>query len=271
MADVRQAGEGPCCIIIPARFASTRFPGKPLARLRGAGGTGRTLIERSWLAARAALPEVPLFVATDDERIASEVERFGGAVIDTPAGCRNGTERCAAALEMLGDRFETIINLQGDALLTPAHVLQALHRRMEAAPDLPVATPAIPANSDTLRHLLEDQREGRVGGTTIIRDAHGDALYFSKSVLPHGAEAAGVQVHLHLGVYAYRASALLRYLAAPPCDAENAEGLEQLRFLDQAIRVAVVDCSPPEGLTAELNNPEDLPLIEAELARRGID
>ena len=202
MADGVRAGQWSCCVIIPARFASTRYPGKPLARLRGAGGTERTLVERSWRAAAEALPNLPLFVATDDERIGRAVEEFGGQVIDTPADCRNGTERCAAALEVLGSHFETVINLQGDALLTPVHVLQALHRRMQEEPELPVATPAIPANSATLRHLLEDQRDGRVGGTTIIRDARGNALYFSKSVLPHGAEAAGVQVHLHLGVYA---------------------------------------------------------------------
>jgi 3-deoxy-manno-octulosonate cytidylyltransferase (CMP-KDO synthetase) len=259
------------CIIIPARFASTRFPGKPLALLRGAGGVARPLIEWSWRAARRAFADLPIFVATDDHRIVAEVERFGAQALLTSPKCRNGTERCAEAAAQLGDQLSVVINLQGDALLTPPDILQALQCRMLTDSDVAVATPAIRAEGPTLAHLLEEQRAGRVGGTTVITNAVGDALYFSKHLLPHGAATAGSPVHLHLGVYAYRRSALALYADAAPSAAELAEGLEQLRFLDQGVRVAVVDCAPPDQLTAELNNPEDAAPIEAELARLGLD
>ncbi|WP_240309386.1 3-deoxy-manno-octulosonate cytidylyltransferase [Sphingomonas ginsengisoli (ex An et al. 2013)] len=239
--------------------------------LRGAGGVARPLIEWSWRAAHRAFAELPIYVATDDQRIVAEVERFGGRALLTSADCRNGTERCAEAAEILGDRIEVVINLQGDALLTPPTILQALHERLRGDATVEVATPAIRAADATLAHLLAEQEAGRVGGTTVVTNAAGDALYFSKHLLPHGAARAGCPVALHLGVYAYRREALRRYSAAPPAAAELAEGLEQLRFLDQGVRVAVVDCPPPDQLTAELNNPEDAAPIEAELARLGLD
>jgi 3-deoxy-manno-octulosonate cytidylyltransferase (CMP-KDO synthetase) len=258
-------------VIIPARFGSTRYPGKPLARLRGGGGVERTLVEWTWRAARRAFADLPVHVATDDRRIAAEVERFGGRALLTSEDCRNGTERCAEAAEQLGDAAELVVNLQGDALLTPPAILQALHRRIAGDPSVEVTTPAIRAEGATLEHLLAEQRAGRVGGTTVVSNARGEALYFSKHLLPYGAERTGSPVHLHLGVYAYRRGALRRYVAASPSAAELAEGLEQLRFLDQGVKVTVVDCAPPDQLTAELNNPEDAAPIEAELARLGLD
>lgn len=256
-------------VIIPARFGSTRYPGKPLALLAGKGGIRRSLVEWTWRAARRAFSDLPVLVATDDRRICSEVERFGGRALMTAEGCRNGTERCAEAAAELG--AEVVINLQGDALLTPPAILQALYDRIVAFGEAQVATPAIRADGSTLDHLLAEQRAGRVGGTTVVTSAAGDALYFSKHLLPFGAERANVPVRLHLGVYAYRRAALERYVAAAPSAAELAEGLEQLRFLDQGVRVAVVDCPAPDQLTAELNNPEDAAPIEAELLRLGLD
>ena len=258
-------------VIIPARFASTRFPGKPLALLRGSGGIERTLVEWTWRAARRAFADLPVHVATDDRRIAAEVERFGGQALLTSEECRNGTERCAEAAEQLGEAAELVVNLQGDALLTPPAILQALHRCIAADERIEVTTPAIRAEGATLDHLLAEQRAGRVGGTTVVSSALGQALYFSKHLLPHGAERTGCPIYLHLGVYAYRRSALRRYVAAQPSAAELAEGLEQLRFLDQGVPVTVVDCPAPDQLTAELNNPEDAAPIEAELTRLELD
>jgi 3-deoxy-manno-octulosonate cytidylyltransferase (CMP-KDO synthetase) len=270
MADGWQPGSpGLRCIVIPARFGSTRFPGKPLARLRGANGVERTLIEWTWRAAAAVPGESHILVATDDLRIADEVERFGGRFVMTPPECSNGTERCAAVIDELPEDVDVIVNLQGDALLTPPSVVTALFERMTAEPDLAVATPALPCTGATLDHLLAEQRCGRVGGTTVLFDRAANALYFSKFVLPHGADRRqDVPVYLHLGVYAYRREALSRYRHAPPSTAELSEGLEQLRFLDQGVPVAIVVVPPPEGLIAELNNPEDVMAIEAELRRR---
>jgi 3-deoxy-manno-octulosonate cytidylyltransferase (CMP-KDO synthetase) len=272
MAEPATAGSAcSTAVIIPARFGSTRYPGKPLASLRGRGGIDRTLVEWTWRAARRAFAGLPVYVATDDGRIAAEVERFGGQALLTSEDCRNGTERCAEAAEQLGDATELVVNLQGDALLTPPAILEALHRRIAGDAHIEVTTPAIRAEGATLEHLLAEQRAGRVGGTTVITDAQGEALYFSKHLLPYGAERTGSTIRLHLGVYAYRRSALRRYVAALPSAAELSEGLEQLRFLDQGVPVTVVDCAPPNQLTAELNNPEDAAPIEAELARLGLD
>ena len=259
-------------IIIPARYASSRFPGKPLVRLRGAGGVERSLIEHSWIAASKVPGIASVCVATDDSRIAEEVRRFGGDVVMTPAECANGTERCAAAISGRSDAPELIVNLQGDAPLTPPDVVAALVARMAADPQLPVATPALRCTDPVYRHLIEDQAAGRVGGTTVVFDGAGDALYFSKRVIPYVPEQmisqAAQAVHLHLGVYAYRREALETYAATPPSLLEQLEGLEQLRFLVQGVRVAVVVCDSPGWDVVEVNNPSDIAPVEAALQHR---
>ena len=265
--------EDQSCIIIPARFASSRFPGKPLARLKGAGGVERSLIEWTWRAASKVPGVEKVIVATDDRRIVEEVERFGGSALMTPPECANGTERCAAALDALSDEPGIIVNFQGDAPLTPPAIVAAVIKRMRDDRALGVATPVIPCRGETLRHLLADQASGRVGGTTVVFDRRHQALYFSKNVIPHiqSANAGPANlVHLHLGIYAYRAPALTAYMASAPSALEIAEGLEQLRFLDLGVGVGTVLCEPPDGSMIELNNPTDAPLIEHELRRRGL-
>lgn len=272
MAEIPRQGGGPsCCVIIPARYASSRFPGKPLARLRGAGGVERSLVEWTWRTAREVEGVASVVVATDDRRIAEEVKRFGGRAVMTPEECANGTERCAAAVAELRQVPEIVINLQGDAPLTPPAMVEALAARMAQDPALPVATPAIACTPEITRHLLADRAAGRVGGTTVVLDDRGGALYFSKNVVPFVPEGTDFPVHLHLGVYAYRPDALAAYAALPPSPLEMVEGLEQLRFLAAGIRVGVVVCGRPEGLIVELNNPQDVPLIEGELQRRGMN
>lgn len=259
-------------IVIPARFASTRFPGKPLTMLRGANGTGRTLIERSWLAARRLSPELPVVVATDDDRIAAECRRFGAEVVMTSPDCRNGTERCAEVAARHPADPQLIVNFQGDAPLTPPDILAELIRVATEDKRAAMVTPAIVADPATRAHLIGDRSAGRVGGTTVVFDAAGCALYFSKEVLPFAAPGTmPPPTYLHLGLYAYRREALATYAATPPSPAEESEGLEQLRFLHAGVPIRVVACPAPGGVTVELNNPEDVPLIEAELKRRGWD
>lgn len=261
-------------IIIPARYASTRYPGKPLATLRGADGVARTLVERSWRAACEVPGIARVVVATDDDRIADVAGGFGADVVMTPETCRNGTERCAAALAELGETPDIVVNLQGDAPLTPAGLVSAIIARMEADPALQVCTPALPCTPTMLAALVEDQAQGRVGGTTVVFDRNHDALYFSKRVIPHVAAdriaTAPEAVHLHAGLYAYRPDALARYLALAPSPLEDLEGLEQLRFLDGGIRVGLAVCPMPDWDLIELNNPTDAPAIEAILAAHGI-
>ena len=260
-------------IFIPARYASQRYPGKPLAELRGADGQPRSLIRRSWEAAAAITASERVWVATDDPRIAEHVADFGGQVVMTPETCRNGTERCAAALGVLGEVAPVIVNLQGDAPLTPGFVVTDLVAALADDTTAAMTTPAVRCSPTLYRHLVTDQAQERVGGTTVVFGADRRALYFSKRVVPHVpdtlADGHG-HVHLHLGVYAYRPAALRSYAAMEPTVLEQLEGLEQLRFLESGDPIRVVPFAPLDWDCIELNNPEDVPAIEAVLRQRGI-
>jgi 3-deoxy-manno-octulosonate cytidylyltransferase (CMP-KDO synthetase) len=261
-------------IIIPARYASTRYPGKPLVTLRGAGGGSKTLIQRSWECAMQVEGNAGVWVATDDERIATEVERFGGRAVYTSTECANGTERCADALDRLGDIADVIVNLQGDAPLSPPKVVVQLVARLFDDPGAAVGTPAVRCSNSMLEHLVTDARQGRVGGTTVVFNRNQRALYFSKSIIPYvasGRHDAHPPVHLHLGLYAYRRDALARYRATPASQLEILEGLEQLRFMDVDQAISIVPLDPLGWDPIELNNPSDVAAVERGLAARGIE
>jgi len=262
-------------ILIPARFASTRYPGKPLVALKGAGGSQKPLIQRSYEAAKRVPGIDEVHVVTDDERIAQAVRAFGGSALMTSETARNGTERCAEAIDQLGGDIEVIVNFQGDALLTPPGFVTALVDRLEAQPDADVATPAMRQRVDEVRRLQAEEAAGRVGGTSVVVDGEGRALYFSKKLIPYLPEKAlnaeMSPVRLHIGVYAYRRSALATYVATPPTELEELEGLEQLRFLVAGIPIHVVDVETPAFTLRELNNPEDVSPIEDALAMAGLE
>ena len=157
-------------IIIPARYASSRFPGKPLVQLQLPSGAQKSLIELSWQAARAVKGVEDVFIATDDRRIAEAVELFGAKVIMTSEQCANGTERCAEAVERAKLTSDLIVNLQGDAPLTPAWFVEKLIKAMQDDPTAEMATPVLRLDRLTHGHFLEDRRNGRVGGTTAVFD-----------------------------------------------------------------------------------------------------
>lgn len=261
-------------IVIPARWGSTRYEGKPLAPVRGARGEAKSLIRRSFEAAQAVPGDHEIVVATDDARIADAVNAFGGKATMTPSECRNGTERVAALAGETGDGDAIFVNFQGDALLTPPDAVSALIAHIEGDDSCAAATVALPCSPGTYRHLVEDQDAGRVGGTTVVVDADGRALYFSKRILPYIPPGSPLEdqppVLLHLGLYAYRRSALVRYATQAPGRLEEIEGLEQLRFLHHGMAMHVVTCPQPAWDSIELNNPTDLPAIEAILKQRGI-
>jgi 3-deoxy-manno-octulosonate cytidylyltransferase (CMP-KDO synthetase) len=260
-------------IVIPARYASTRFPGKALIDIRGADGAAQTLVERCHGAARANRTGAQVFVATDDVRISHAVNTFGGTAVMTPLGCASGTERVAACLDRIPDA-DLIVNLQGDALLTPPAYVDALIAHMALHPEAQVGTVAIRCTGETYRHLAEDAAHDRVGGTTVVIDALGRALYFSKRILPYlppGAEPDDDNpVLLHIGLYAYRRDALRRYVAAGLCALESAEGLEQLRFLHHGIPISVLVLPAPPYPMVEVNNPSDVAIIEGIMAGHGL-
>ena len=261
-------------ILIPARFASTRYPGKPLVELKGASGAPKPLIQRSVEAARRVPGIGGVFVVTDDERIADSCSNFGVGVLITSPECRNGTERCAEALAQLHEP-DLIINFQGDALLTPPGFVTALIDHMRANPDTQVATPAMRQRSSEVRALQVEESQGRVGGTSVVTDNDGRALYFSKKLIPylpkHALDRELSPVRLHVGIYAYRPSALETYVATPVSELEELEGLEQLRFLATGLKVDVVEVETPPFTLRELNNPEDVEPIEAALAAAGLE
>ena len=261
-------------ILIPARYASTRYPGKPLVELKGCQGTPKTLIQRSVEAARRVPGVSGVYVTTDDDRIADACTAFGVGVLMTSPECRNGTERCAEAAAQLHEP-DLVINFQGDALLTPPGFVTALIDNLDENPNADVATPAMRQRTSEVRALQAEEAQGRVGGTSVVTANDGRALYFSKKLIPYlpkGALDGELSpVRLHIGIYAYRPSALATYVATPVSDLEQLEGLEQLRFLAAGIPVNVVEVETPPFILRELNNPEDVEPIEAALAAAGLE
>jgi 3-deoxy-manno-octulosonate cytidylyltransferase (CMP-KDO synthetase) len=186
-----------------------------------------------------------VYVATDDDRIAEAARGFGADVVMTSDTCRNGTERCAEALGLLGDGVDMVVNLQGDAPLTPPWFLEALVDGLQDDSQAALATPILRCDGATLAALKADRAAGRVGGTTAVCDSEHRALYFSKEVVPYTAAAYAPEeatpVFHHVGVYAYRPWALHAYPDWPVGPLETLEGLEQLRFLEAGHKVLCVE------------------------------
>lgn len=258
-------------VAIPARYASTRYPGKPLVSLKGPDGE-KTLIRRSWEAAVAVRGVDRVVVATDDARIADHAVGFGAEVVMTSSACQNGTERCAEVAAALPG-YEVVVNLQGDAPLTPAWFVEELVAGLRADPGADIATPVLRCDGRAVAGFLADRRAGRVGGTTAVFGAGGRALYFSKEVIPYTgktwADEDPTPVFHHVGVYAYRPAALAAYPSWPVGPLETLEGLEQLRFLENGRKVLCVQVQARGRQFWELNNPSDVPVIEAMLAAMG--
>ncbi len=255
-------------IFIPARYASTRYPGKPLVDIRQKDGSAKSLIRMSWEAACAIKGVDAVYVATDDARIGEHARSFGAEVVMTSSACENGTARCADALAQLDGTPDLVVNFQGDAPLTPPWFVEELIAAMQADPAAMMATPVLRCDRQTYDNFVEDRQNGRVGGTTAVFDAKQNALYFSKEVLPYvapGKLPTPIPVFHHVGVYAYRPDALKAYVEAPVSTLETLEGLEQLRFLSAGMPVRCVEVDARGRLFWELNNPEDVARIEAAL------
>ncbi len=262
-------------IIIPARFASQRYPGKPLVKLKGATGLSKSLIQRSWDAAKAVDGVDRVVVATDNDQIRTAAEAFGAEVVMTSPDCRNGTERCAEAADAVSGDFDTIVNLQGDAPLTPPWFVSDLITALAADDHAGMATPVLRCDGAALNSFLADRKAGRVGGTTAVFGANHNALYFSKEVIPftlrHYADDEPTPVFHHVGVYAYKPEALRAYSAMKPGIAEGLEGLEQLRFLENDLPVLCVEVDARGREFWELNNPEDVARLEQMMGKMGLE
>ena len=253
-------------IIIPARYGSTRYPGKPLVPLRTREGK-KSLIQLSWEAANKVSGISEIYVATDDKRIEEHAVAFGANVIRTSSKCKNGTERCAEAVSNAGLEAEIIVNFQGDAPLTPSWFVEEIIASLKADKSTDMATPVLRLDRKSYNLFFEDRKSDRVGGTTVVFDKDMYALYFSKELIPFFEiskieQDKPIPCYHHVGVYAYRKNILREYLSWPESNLEKLEGLEQLRFLSENKKVKCVEVSSRGNVFWELNNPEDVQRIE---------
>lgn len=251
--------------VIPARYGSTRFPGKPLHLIAGV-----PMVERVRRLALAAPSVRRVVVATDDQRIVNAVEGFGGEAVMTPESCRNGTERVYEAVKGFAGDTDVILNLQGDAPLTPPWVIEAVAAAMAAEPDLQMATPAVALSPDAYATMAEAKARGEVGGTSVVFGRNMDALYFSKAIIPFQRErSAGTPVYKHIGLYAYRFATLSRLVELEPTPLEKAESLEQLRALENGIAIRVVLTSYQGRTPWSVDSPRDAEIAAEIIAREG--
>lgn len=245
----------PFAIILPARYESSRFPGKALAEL-----AGRPLIE--WVYERALRVRGAdlVAVATDDARIARSVEAFGGTALMTRRDAPTGTDRVAEAARELA--YDIVVNLQGDEPIVPDGLVEALVSLVRSAG----------ADMATACHEIRDPAEmENPNAVKVVMDDSGRVRYFSRSPIPygawrdlHGRAGERFQAYRHIGVYAYRKEALVRFASAPPSGLEQREGLEQLRALDLGMDVRITVSTER---TAGVDVPADIINIEKMLLR----
>jgi 3-deoxy-manno-octulosonate cytidylyltransferase (CMP-KDO synthetase) len=238
-------------IVIPARWGSTRFPGKPLTLI-----AGETLIAHVIRRAQGSKRAAAIWVATDDERIAAEAVRHGARAAMPPGAFESGTDRIAAALGEIeaaaGHRFDQVVNVQGDEPLLDAGAVDALIGALQANA-VDIATLCCPITSE------EEQHDPNV--VKVVLDAAGDAMYFSRAPIPAGG---WITARRHVGVYAYQRDALSRFAALPQTHLEQTERLEQLRALVNGFTIRVLETDAPH---LGVDRPEDVQRIEQELAR----
>jgi len=237
--------------IIPSRYASTRFPGKPLVDIKG-----KTMIRRVYEQAKLSHALSAVFVATDDQRIVDEVEGFGGNVIMTSSFHPSGTDRCFEALEKVGkDKYDVVVNIQGDEPFIHPEQINKVVKSFENKQ----------VQISTLAHKLTDSKDlHNPSLVKIVRKENGEALYFSRSPIPFIREAkpeAWTELYpylKHIGIYAYRSDILQQIVKLPASSLEKAESLEQLRWLENGYSVMVEitdkECFP-------VDTPQDLKLF----------
>ena len=263
-------------IVIPARYASSRFPGKPLARIAGVEMIARVAAIAAGICRKN--PGCDYLAATDDVRILDFCAASSIPALMTSESCSSGTERCRDVMKRRKTKEKFIINLQGDNPLCPPHVIQALiDAWKESGAD--VVTPCVRLGWAEYEGFLRDKTVSPHSGTTVLVDRQGYALVFSKAVLPVVRDLAEAKknmelspVRRHIGLYGYTLAALQDYFTLPPSLGELAclEGLEQMRFLENGLRVKVaeVDYRGRESCSG-VDSPEDVTRVERILAEYG--
>ncbi|WP_299326829.1 3-deoxy-manno-octulosonate cytidylyltransferase [Parasphingopyxis sp.] len=234
--------------IIPTRWASSRFPGKALTPI-----AGTPMIERVWNIVCAAKEIDAVIVATDDDRIASVVQDFGGQVEMTRADHESGSDRIAEVAACID--ADVVINVQGDEPLVRPSDLDRLAMLMRSDAAVEVAS---------LCHPLSAEEAENPNRVKVVRDAMGDALYFSRARIPHPRHAEDARYFQHAGIYAYRRDALLGFAKLPVPAEERAEALEQLRYLAAGTKIRLIETEPTGP---GVDTPEDVAVVEALLER----
>lgn len=252
-------------IVIPARYGSTRLPGKPMLEI-----CGLSMLERVWRIAKATHGCARIVISTEDPRIEDHARSFGAEAVLTPESCRNGTERTHATLEAATIAEDAVINFQGDAVLTPPWVLQAMIDEF-AGPDgdFDIVTPATVLDGAMLAELRENKKANPASGTTVVFDRKRNALYFSKLVLPFVRAPGYTQIYRHIGLYGYRREALERYVSLPPSPLEQTEGLEQLRALENEMTVRVVAVDYRGRTHFSVDAADDVAIVEEIIRNEG--
>lgn len=257
-------------IIIPARYGSTRFPGKPLAEIGGQSMLSRV----AQLARKAAdgRPHISVHVTTEDERIADHAREIDVNCIVTSDTCETGSDRVLEAAQKLEKRPDFILNIQGDAPFTPLSVVQKMLDGF--GKNIDVITPVHRLSWDDLDRLRENKKTTPFSGTTAIIGENNRAIWFSKNIIPairkedvlrRGGKSS--PVHQHIGLYGYSMAALEKFCALPPSPYEQLEGLEQLRFLENDISITAIPVEIDTGvLQSGIDTPEDLARAENMLA-----
>lgn len=261
-------------IVIPARYGSSRFPGKPLKLIQG-----RSMIERTSANAKTACTQIEnadYVVATDDARIEFHCQDKNIPVVLTSSDLKTGTDRAWAALTAYESRhdhkIDVVINLQGDSPFTPPEHLLAIYETLKKGGD--VATPYIQLSWDNLDRLREDKRTTPFSGTTVVTDKDEKAIWFSKNIIPamrHETvlctETKLSPVKRHIGLYGYTKAALKAFTELDESSYEKLEGLEQLRLLENGFHIQAVEVQPAKISISGIDTQEDLDRAEALLAK----
>lgn len=260
-------------IVIPSRYGSTRFPGKPLAEI-----AGQTMLQRVAAQARAAadaIADCAFVVATDDARIADHCAMIDAPFVMTDPACKSGSDRAREAGDKFAPKSDFIINLQGDAPFTPVHYLTETANALAAGKG-DVATPCIHLDWAALDALRDAKRRSPTSGTTCILGADGNAIWFSKTILPAMRDEAALRkasphspVYRHVGLYGFTRAALQRFTELPPSFYEVTEGLEQLRMLENAMSVHGVIVKPQAISTSGIDTRTDLERLNALIETHG--
>lgn len=232
--------------VIPARYASTRLPGKPLSMI-----AGKPMIQHVYeRACQAQLPD-EVVVATDDELVEKAVLDFGGKAVMTSPDHPSGTDRLAEVALMYPD-VDVIVNVQGDEPMIPPEVIDRLAEAFNGDADL---------NMATMKVVMNEEDYENPAAVKVVTDQQGYALYFSRSLMPYPRnKPEGFKVFKHVGIYAYRRNFLLKYAALAPTPLEKAESLEQLRALENGYKIKVLE-SDFQGIGVD--TPEDLAAVNA--------